>query len=126
MKKSILVGLAAYFLLLAAGLVIAPAEFYRSVPGVSSTGPFNDHFARDIGFAFFVSATGLFLGARRSDRTLVVLGAAFPSLHAAFHVASWGHHASPYSATVLFDIAANTIPAAVALAFAQRLKEVPA
>lgn len=56
-------------------LIVGPL-WYKSVPGVSETGPFNPHFVQDIGAAFLVA--GLALAARA-----VVLPAA-AALYSAF------------------------------------------
>ncbi|OAN79154.1 hypothetical protein A8B82_08450 [Sulfitobacter sp. EhC04] len=121
MTKPILMALAGYFTLIAAALIVAPLTFYQSIPGVSETGPFNSHFTRDVGFAFLVCAAGLFLGAWRRDRVLALFGAAFPVLHAIFHVASWGHHAFPTHGVATFDLAVTVGPAAAGLFLALRI-----
>jgi hypothetical protein len=68
-------------------MLIAPAHWYFAVPGVTTTGPYNQHFIRDIGLIFlFVGAAFLIGTARRRYR--VILWAA-PTLwlgaHALFH-----------------------------------------
>ena len=122
MTKSILIALSIYYALLAAFLIIAPLRFYEVIPGVSGTGPFNSHFARDVGFAFLVSAAGLFLGGQRNDRVLALLGAAFPVLHGLFHVVSLGHHSFPSVFVAVFDLAGTTGLAALTFWTALRLK----
>jgi hypothetical protein len=70
---------------LANGLLMlaSPERWYFAVPGVTDTGPFNQHFVRDIGLIF------LFLG------TAFVVGAALPRYRAVLWVAPtlwlWGH-----------------------------------
>ncbi len=122
MTKQILTALAIYYALLAAFLIIAPLAFYETVPGVAATGPFNDHFARDVGFAFLVCAAALFLGARHTNRSLALFGAAFPVCHGVFHVVSWGHHTSPENGTAILDLATNAGLAMLTLLIASRLK----
>src|SRR5579871_1365158 len=53
-------------------MLIAPAEWYASVPGVTATGPFNPHFILDIGMAFVASGAGLMLGARRGASAAIL------------------------------------------------------
>lgn len=53
-------------------MLIDPERWYIEVPGVTMTGPFNQHFVRDIGLIFLLLG-GLFL-----------LGAAQPHLRVAF------------------------------------------
>ncbi len=45
-------------------MLVAPAAWYTSVPGVTATGPFNHHFITDIGFAFAASGVGMIAGFR--------------------------------------------------------------
>ncbi|VAW04268.1 hypothetical protein MNBD_ALPHA07-531 [hydrothermal vent metagenome] len=125
MSKFILLLLAVYFAGLAAWLIIHPLTFYQTIPGVPDTGPFNDHFSRDVGFAFLVSAAGLWLGAIRGDKTLAVLGAAFPVLHGVFHVVGIGQTEVSDIAGILGELLPTAGIAAVALIFALRLKGVP-
>jgi len=78
-------------------MLIAPADWYASVPGVTATGPFNPHFILDIGMAFVASGAGLMLGARRaaSAAILACAGAAWPALHALIHIDGWLMHGFP-------------------------------
>jgi uncharacterized protein YjeT (DUF2065 family) len=65
-----------------------PETWYRLVPGVTATGPFNQHFVRDIGLIFLFVGTAFLAGAGL-PRYRVVLWAA-PTLwlaaHALFHL----------------------------------------
>lgn len=75
-------------------MLAAPAEWYASVPGVTLTGPFNQHFILDIGMAFLASGFGLAWGMRagRSAAIVVCAGAVWPALHALIHVQGWLMH----------------------------------
>jgi hypothetical protein len=53
-------------------MLLNPERWYLDVPGVTTTGPFNQHFVRDIGLIFLLLG-GLFL-----------VGAARPQLRVAF------------------------------------------
>jgi len=70
-----------------AAMLAAPQLWYVTVPGVTSTGPLNLHFVRDIGAAYLVAAGG-FLWMWRDARAwpAAVAGAAFLALHALVHV----------------------------------------
>ncbi len=46
-------------------MLASPADWYFSVPGVTTTGPFNQHFVRDIGLIFLFVGTAFLLGAAR-------------------------------------------------------------
>lgn len=77
--------------LAANGVVMLAAGrwWYGAVPGVTSTGPFNPHFVKDIGAAYLVC--GLAFGWRAWGQAggwgAAVAGAAFLVLHALVHVA---------------------------------------
>ena len=65
----------------------SPEAWYLSVPGVTTTGPFNQHFVRDIGLIFLFVGTAFLVGAFL-PRHRVILWAT-PTLwlsgHALFH-----------------------------------------
>lgn len=68
-------------------MLVSPEAWYFAVPGVTTTGPFNQHFIRDIGLIFlFIGAA--FLVGTLLPRYRIVLWAA-PTLwlwgHALFH-----------------------------------------
>jgi hypothetical protein len=73
------------------GVVIffAPQFFYDTVPGVSMMGPFNLHFIRDAGLAYFGSGLLLGLAWRREEYAFALGGALWPCLHALFHIQIW-------------------------------------
>lgn len=68
-------------------MLVSPEHWYLAVPGVTTTGPFNQHFVRDIGLVFLFVGTAYLAGAFL-PRHRVVLWAA-PTLwlwgHALFH-----------------------------------------
>lgn len=68
-------------------MLLSPLGWYFAVPGVTTTGPFNQHFTRDIGLIFLVLGGGFLLGARRREQRVVLWGAAALWLcgHALFH-----------------------------------------
>jgi hypothetical protein len=69
-------------------MLVSPTSWYFAVPGVTTTGSFNQHFIRDIGLIFlFLGAC--FLGGAAQRRHRLVLWAAptiWLSGHAVFHV----------------------------------------
>ncbi len=69
-------------------MLLVPVTWYRLVPGVAGTGPFNPHFVRDIGAAYLVAGGGLlwFLREPRA-RAAAILAAAFLLAHALIHIA---------------------------------------
>lgn len=68
-------------------MLIDPGRWYLEVPGVTTTGPFNQHFVRDIGLIFLLLGGSFLLGAARPH--LRVAFWAVPSIwlagHALFH-----------------------------------------
>lgn len=77
----------------ALAMIFAGHAWYESAPGVPSTGPYNPHFVVDIGLAFLVAAIGFGLWAWRAaiGAGVVWMAAAWPALHAVFHLIHWTH-----------------------------------
>jgi hypothetical protein len=68
-------------------MLYSPNDWYFAVPGVTTTGPFNQHFIRDIGLIFLFVGTAFLVGTSRPRFRLVLW--ATPTLwlwsHAVFH-----------------------------------------
>lgn len=107
--------LAAYFFLTGIYLFFFPQLFYDQTPGLSAMGPFNFHFIRDVSFAFLVSGAGLAYAAKRNRRDTAIVAAAWPFLHALFHLTIWGHRGFPLDQIWFFDAAAVVLPGFLAL-----------
>ncbi len=70
-------------------MLVDPQRWYHDLPAaVPDTGPFNEHFVRDIGVAFATMAVALYWAAfaPRWRPPLVAISALFLVLHAALHV----------------------------------------
>jgi hypothetical protein len=98
-------------------MLVAPESWYFAVPGVTTTGPFNQHFVRDIGLIFLFLGGAFLLGAVRPDLRVAFWAA--PSIwlagHALFHV--WEVAVGICSASALArDFPAVTLPAIAGLA----------
>lgn len=82
---AVLLGVAA----IANGLsmLYSPIEWYLTVPGVTATGPFNQHFIRDIGLVFLLLGSAFLIGAARPQYRIIAWTT--PTLwlwgHALFH-----------------------------------------
>jgi hypothetical protein len=65
-----------------------PVNWYFLVPGVTSTGPFNQHFVRDIGMTFLFVGAGYVLGGIYPAHRIMLWSAATLWLagHALFHL----------------------------------------
>lgn len=99
-------------------MLFDPVNWYFAIPGVTSTGPFNQHFIRDIGFTFVLVGAAYLVGAAKpASRTLLWGGAAtWLAGHALFH--AWEVAAGLCEASALLrDFPAVTLPAILALLF---------
>lgn len=88
-----MVGLACWFLVVLFGLngavmLLLPYPWYLAVPGVIETGPFNDHFVRDVGAAYLACAVAMAFGVRDLARHAgaVAAAATFQTAHAVIHL----------------------------------------
>ncbi|WP_026597293.1 hypothetical protein [Methylobacterium sp. 77] len=98
-------------------MLISPEAWYFAVPGVTSTGPFNQHFLRDIGLIFVLIGAGFVFGAVRSGSRALLwsMGAIWLSGHALFHF--WEVAVGICGPEVLpRDFPAVTLPALIAVA----------
>jgi hypothetical protein len=100
-------------------MLAQPMDWYFMVPGVTSTGPFNQHFIRDIGLIYLLSGIGLLVGvARPVARTwLWSAVAAWLTGHALFHFWEVAVGICGPSALVR-DFAGVTLPAILTLLLA--------
>lgn len=88
--KSVILGVLALFhAALALWMLLDPAGWFVTVPGVTHTGPFNPHLVRDVGIAYLTVAGGFVVAAywlRAGFPVLLVVAIWFVG-HAATHVA---------------------------------------
>lgn len=119
--KSVYIGLAVLLGVAAIAngiyMLVAPESWYFAVPGVTTTGPFNQHFIRDIGLIFLFLGGAFLLGAARPDVRVIAWAA--PSIwlsgHALFHF--WEVAVGICSASAIpRDFPAVTLPAILGLA----------
>lgn len=97
-------------------MLLSPEGWYLAVPGVTSTGPFNQHFVRDIGLIFLLLGGAFLVGAARPEVRVWLWGA--PTLwligHALFHL--WEVAVGICSPSVIpRDFPAVTLPAIIGL-----------
>ncbi|MEJ5978235.1 hypothetical protein WG901_16400 [Novosphingobium sp. PS1R-30] len=96
-----------------------PIAWYFAVPGVTTTGPFNQHFVRDIGLIFALIGLAFIAGSARPAWRASLWGAAAFWLagHALFHI--WEVAVGICGASALLrDFPAVTLPALIAIALA--------
>ena len=97
-------------------MLVAPEDWYFAVPGVTATGPFNQHFVRDIGLIFLLLSGALLVGAARPDYRVMLWAAASLWLlgHALFHL--WEVAVGICSPSVIpRDFPAVTLPAIIGI-----------
>ncbi len=100
-------------------MLLSPANWYFAVSGVTTTGPFNQHFVRDIGLTFLLVAVALLVGVSKPGTRVALWAAAALWLagHALFHL--WAVVAGICGPDALMrDFAAVTLPAVLAGALA--------
>jgi uncharacterized protein YjeT (DUF2065 family) len=121
MSKSVYLGVAALLgvALIANGvfMLVAPAGWYMAVPGVTTTGPFNQHFLRDIGLIFLLLGGAFLVGAAQPHLRVALWAASSIWLtgHALFHF--WEVAVGICSPAVIpRDFPAVTLPAILAVA----------
>lgn len=121
MLRTLLVALAA--LNITTGIVVffAPEYFYNTVPGVSMMGPFNLHFIRDVGLAYFGSGLLMLTAWRRRDYAFALGGALWPCLHALFHIQIWIARGAPADIVAFTNLFGIQLPAWTALGAAWML-----
>lgn len=98
-------------------MLVSPAAWYFAVPGVTTTGPFNQHFLRDIGLIFVLIGAAFVLGVARPALRTTLWGAAALWLagHALFHF--WEVAVGICGTSALArDFPAVTLPALIAIA----------
>ena len=98
-------------------MLVSPESWYLAVPGVTSTGPFNQHFVRDIGLIFLLLGGAFLVGAALPNSRVLLWGAASIWLtgHALFHL--WEVAVGICSPSVLpRDFPAVTLPAIIGIA----------
>ena len=98
-------------------MLVAPEGWYLAVPGVTSTGPFNQHFLRDIGLIFLLLGGAFLLGAALPGSRVLLWAAASIWLtgHALLHF--WEVAVGICSPSVLpRDFPAVTLPAIIGIA----------
>jgi hypothetical protein len=98
-------------------MLVSPAAWYFAVPGVTGTGPFNQHFIRDIGLIFVLVGAAFLTGAARPAMRTALWGAAALWLagHALFHAWEVAVGICGPSA-IARDFPAVTLPAIIAIA----------
>jgi hypothetical protein len=98
-------------------MLASPDNWYFAVPGVTSTGPFNQHFLRDIGLIFVCIGGAFLVGAARLQLRVLLWAAPtiWLSIHALFHFWEVAVGISSPS-DILRDFPDVTLPALIGVA----------
>lgn len=120
--KLLLMIFAAYFGLTGLYIFLAPETFYQLTPGLADMGPYNFHFIRDVSLTFLVCGLALAYGAWKQLKPVLIFGAAWPFLHALFHLQIWGHRGFPVDHIFVVDAFGVILPGFLALALALKFK----
>lgn len=98
-------------------MLVSPMDWYLAVPGVTTTGPFNQHFIRDIGMIFVFLGAAFLTGAAMPRYRVVLWSAStlWLAAHALFHF--WEVAVGICAPSVLArDFPAVTLPAIIGAA----------
>lgn len=121
MRNAILIGIGVLSVTTAAYMWVATLHWYETVPGVNLSGPINFHFAKDVALAYLASGIALIWAGVRHDPPAAICGAAWPALHALFHIAIWFHRGTPLDLVALTNLMGIQTPAIAGLLAALKL-----
>ncbi len=107
-------------------ILISPADFYTSVPGVAAAGPYDAHLIRDVGIAYMTLALGGVLALRHPANAPVVtaLTATYFVGHAILHAVLEASSVRPLNAMV--EAPGIYLPAIVSITLMVRFNRTPA
>ena len=115
MWKYPLLAIGLWYLGIAIYMWFAPQQWYHLTPGVSMTSAYNLHFIRDIALIFAISGAALIIGAARGNQTAAIFGAAWPAMHAIFHIWIWVARGVPFDQVALINMIGIQLPAWLAV-----------
>lgn len=111
------------YILNGAFMLLAPQLWYDTIPGMPFFGPFNRHFVRDISLIYLVSGGGFVWGLLRRQHAYLVVAAAWPALHALYHVQVWVARGFALDEIFVVNVAAIQFPAWAAVFAISRLRK---
>ncbi len=92
-------------------MLVDPKLWYDTIPGISMLGPYNTHFLRDVGLVYGVCAGGFVWGLRTGASPALLLAAAWPALHALYHLQMWVARGFPLDVVALVNLTLIQMPA---------------
>ena len=112
----------AFYLLTGLYIAILPNDFYLNAPGAQGTGPYNMHFIRDVGFAFFSSSVAIGYGIYYGNKPVMMFGALWLLMHGLFHLTLWMIHGMQFDSAAIIDMVVVSIPAVATFALCARYR----
>lgn len=92
-------------------MLVSPHGWYDAVPGVSMLGPYNTHFIRDVGLVYLVTAGAFSWGMRPGRGPALMVAAAWPALHAIYHLQMWAWRGFAFDLVALVNVSLIQAPA---------------
>lgn len=111
MTKILLSLIAVMYGLNALVMWFAPEFWYEITPGVSMMGPFNLHFIRDIALIYLLAAAIFIWVVRNGNQSAGYVAAAWPCMHALFHVQIWMARGFPFDEVTAGNVLGIQLPA---------------
>ncbi len=102
-------------------MLVDPRLWYDTIPGITMLGPYNTHFLRDVGIVYGVCAGGFIWGLRAGASPALIVAAAWPSLHAIYHLQMWMARGFALDLVALVNLMLIQLPAWLGLWAAFRL-----
>lgn len=117
-----LIFIAGVYALNGVNMVVMPKFWYDIIPGVSMLGPYNTHFIRDVGLLYLVVSGAFWWAISRPGRMAgLLVAAAWPAVHAIYHLQMWAARGLPFDLVALVNILGIQAPAWAGLYCAFRL-----
>jgi hypothetical protein len=88
-----------------------PEFWYENTPGVAMMGPFNLHFIRDIALIYLLAAAAFVWALKNNSHTSAYVGAAWPCMHALFHIQIWMARGLPLDEIAVVNLTGIQLPA---------------
>ena len=74
-------------------------------------GPFNLHFIRDIALIYLLASAAFVWALQKNNQTAAYVGAAWPAMHALFHIQIWMARGFPLDEVAAVNLAGIQLPA---------------
>ena len=122
MTRLLIWAFVAFYLLTGLYVAVMPHDFYLNAPGAQATGPYNMHFARDVGFAFITSSVAIGYGVFAKEKPVLVFGSLWLLMHGLFHLTLWVIRGMQLDSAAMIDAVLVSIPAIAVFALCLRYR----